>query len=78
VIRGRRERSTEPHEVVANGSAVFRELAAEWPRLHVKERHKIQCRTCEGYGRIFKNWEDEVGEECWKCHGEKWVCSCGK
>ena len=38
-IRGRIFVSTEPHEVIDDGDAVFRRLAEDWQHLHVAKRY---------------------------------------
>lgn len=62
VIRGRRDTGREPHQVIKKGSDIFLELREQWIGLHVAERDKVECRWCNGYGKI-----DE--KECSRCGG---------
>jgi len=62
VIRGRRDTGCEPHQVIKNGSDIFLELRKDWIHLHVAERGKVPCRTCDGEGKID-------GKPCSRCEG---------
>ncbi|WP_224981281.1 DUF7673 family protein [Geomonas agri] len=62
VIRGRRDTCYEPHQVIDNGSEIFLQLREDWIHLHVAERGKVPCRTCDGEGKID-------GKQCVRCEG---------
>lgn len=76
VIRGRTDCRLEPHDLVNNGSKVFMRLHDYWVNLHVDNRHKVRCQTCDGFGRIYHGEED--AEQCPRCKGAGRVCSCCK
>ncbi len=76
VIRGRYDTGTEPHYLVENGSQIFRDLWDHWERLHVVERGKRECPTCDGRGRVYKDDDDDEGQECSHCKGKGHVCRC--
>lgn len=72
VIRGRYDVHREPHDVIPNGSAIFRDLWEQWKRLHVKVRGLPSCHDCEGRGRVWVNPDDDDDrqtEECSRCKG---------
>lgn len=76
VIRGRYDTGIEPHSLVKNGSAVFRELWSQWQGLNVAERGKTTCTACNGLGRMYRDDDDEIGRECSRCGGAGRVCGC--
>lgn len=76
IIRGRYETGKEPHQLVANGSKVFRALWDQWIFLHVKERAKLECPRCDGRGRIYSSDSDDDGTPCKFCGGMGRVCEC--
>lgn len=76
VIRGRYETGIEPHNLIPNGNKVFNGLWDKWLNLHVKERGKVECPQCNGYGRKFANEDDEKGTPCTYCDGKGRVCAC--
>ena len=80
VIRERHDTWTEPHSVIQNGSRIFDGLWKKWFRLHVTERGKIDCPSCDGRGLIFRNRDDddEEGTPCKRCQGSGRVCRCQK
>lgn len=75
VIRGRYEVSREPHEMIPDGSNVFRALRTQWSRLELKERAKKRCPDCNG-GNVYKNEDDEIGVICSRCIGTGRICGC--
>ncbi len=76
VIRGRYDLGREPHEMVTDGSKVFKALWSQWERLELTERAKRSCPDCDGRGRIYKNEDDETGVVCPKCSGTRKICRC--
>lgn len=76
VIRGRIECSCEPHFLIKNGSTVFCMLWDNWHGLHIGERHKVKCQTCDGYGKVYADAFSEDGKVCTTCNGTRRVCSC--
>ncbi len=40
-IRGRLTLHVEPHNVIANGKAIFRQLEEQWQPLHTMNRYKL-------------------------------------
>jgi len=76
VIQGRYDTGCEPHSVLENGERVFQGLRKQWSNLHVYERGKKDCPTCDGRGLVFKNYDDEDGTPCTRCDGKGRVCRC--
>lgn len=79
IIRGRYETGKEPRNLIAGGSAIFRDLWQTWLALHVKERGKATCPTCDGRGELFLNPDDEDDDRtkpCPRCAGKRRVCEC--
>lgn len=76
IIRGRYETGREPHNVIANGSKVFRALWDKWILLHVKQRGKVDCPRCDGRGRVYSSDSDDDGTPCAFCGGMGRVCEC--
>jgi hypothetical protein len=79
IIRGRYETWTEPHHLIANGDTIFCNLWDTWFALHVKERGKVECPTCDGRGQLLLNPEDENDERakpCPRCAGNRRICRC--
>lgn len=78
IIRGRYETGKEPHMLVVNGSCIFSDLWDTWFALHVKERGKATCPTCDGQGELFLNpdHEDNRTKHCPRCAGKGRVCGC--
>ena len=76
VIQGRYDTGKEPHTLIENGGKIFEGLWHDWHRLHVEERGKKICPTCDGRGLVFKNDDDEDGTPCTRCKGEGRVCRC--
>lgn len=76
VIRGRCDTGYEPHSMVKNGSKIFGDLWDKWKRLHVEERGKRECPTCDGWGRVDRDEDGEGGRECPRCAGSGRVCRC--
>ncbi len=75
VIRGRYEVGCEPHEMIPNGSSVFGLLWNQWLSLDLQERAKKRCPDCYD-GKIYKNDDDETGDNCPRCAGTGRVCRC--
>lgn len=80
VIRGRSELGIEPHELIANGSKVFRDLWTQWQRLELVERAKRTCPDCDGRGKIYPDpYNDDLAPRpCERCAGTGRICRCGK
>lgn len=80
VIRGRRELGIEPHEMIANGSKVFRGLWTQWQHLELVERAKSICPNCDGRGKIYldPDSDDLASRPCERCAGTGRICQCGK
>lgn len=77
VIQGRYDTGREPHMMVGNGNEIFRSLWAQWFRLHVDERAKVDCRHCDGYGMIYHDDNDDEKKEIRpSCKGKKKVTKC--
>ena len=79
VIRGRYDTGHEPHNLIADGNSVFHMLWEMWFPLHVKERGKIACPTCDGRGELLLHPDDESDERtrpCPRCAGKRRVCAC--
>ena len=76
VIQGRTDCRTEPHELVPYGDRLFMNLHEDWIRLHVKQRHKVRCPQCDGYGRVYDADDRDTGK-CSRCEGDGRICSCG-
>ena len=79
IIRGRYETGLEPHALVKDGSRVFGNLWDKWRHLHVEERGKQTCPTCDGRGTQYLNQEDEEDmrtKPCARCNGEGRICRC--
>jgi hypothetical protein len=79
IIRGRYETGREPHNLIANGSKVFRGLWDTWFALHVIERGKATCPTCDGGGELWLDPDDEKDDRtkpCPRCAGKRRVCGC--
>jgi len=79
IIRGRYETSCEPHSLIVNGNKIFQGLWDAWSNLHVKERGKITCPSCDGRGELFLNPDDENDERtkpCPRCAGKRRICTC--
>ena len=79
IIRGRYETGKEPHMLVVNGSSIFRDLWDTWFAMHVKERGKATCPTCDGQGELFLNpdhEDDHRTKPCPRCAGKGRVCGC--
>jgi hypothetical protein len=79
IIRGRYDTWTEPHSLIANGGSVFSELWDMWFALHVKEREKVECPTCDGRGALFLHpgvEDDERTKPCHRCAGKGRICRC--
>jgi hypothetical protein len=73
VIRGRVELRIEPHNLLANGDQVFRELWDRWQRIHVTNRGLPDCYTCHGSGSVYEDPEDDTNSArklCPKCGGK--------
>lgn len=73
VIRGRVELGIEPHNLLANGDEVFRELWQQWHRLHVTNRGLPDCDTCHGSGSVYVDPDDDANYDrkpCPKCGGK--------
>ena len=78
VIRGRHDTWTEPHSVIENGNTIFQNLWKQWSRLHVVERGKVDCPTCDGRGRVYRDLNDDndEGTPCKRCQGSGRLCRC--
>ena len=79
IIRGRYDTWQEPHALIANGDRIFRDLWATWFALHVNERGKATCPTCDGRGSLYLNPDDEDDDRtkpCPRCAGKRRVCRC--
>ena len=79
IIRGRYDTWHEPHQLIKDGSAAFGELWKTWFALHVEERGKAECPTCEGQGELFLHPDDENDgrtKPCPRCAGKRRVCRC--
>jgi len=74
VIRGRTECNWEPHHLLNNGDKLFEKIWYRWQGLHIDERHKVECRICNGRGKIYRDEDDEDGTMCPKCKGTGRVC----
>ena len=74
VIEGRRSLSCEPHTTLHDGQALFEKLQRKWARLHINNRWKEDCYSCDGHGQKFQEDEDhpEGGEwrDCQTCNSE--------
>ena len=70
VIRGRTEIRTEPHLLIENGGALFRQLWEQWSRYHIGNRWKPQCPECSGHGKVFVDEISDAQETCPRCQGE--------
>lgn len=76
VIQGRYDTGWEPHSLIENGGKIFQTLWHDWYGLHVYERGKKMCPTCQGHGVVYKDY-DEEGTPCTHCGGKRRVCRCG-
>lgn len=73
VIRGRVELGIEPHNLLAKGDQVFRDLWQQWNRLHVTNRGLPDCYTCHGSGSVYVDPEDDTNYDrkpCSACGGK--------
>jgi hypothetical protein len=77
VIRGRYEVAREPHEMIADGTEIFRALWTQWKRLELVERAKRSCPNCDGDGKIWLNPDDDYDSiPCSRCCGTGRICRC--
>jgi len=79
VIQGRYDTGCEPHNMVKGGDKIFHDLWDRWIRLHVEERGKRECPTCDGRGVIFLRPNDEhdnSSKPCARCEGKGRICGC--
>lgn len=79
IIRGRYETWHEPHQLIPNGSYIFGQLWDMWFTLHVKERGKVECPSCDGRGTLFLHPDDENDVQikpCPRCAGKRRICEC--
>jgi hypothetical protein len=76
VIRGRAELRIEPHTLLKDGDRIFESLYDRWEGLQVKNRGKVDCPRCKGYGVVYSNSNDEKGVPCEYCDRTGRVCRC--
>jgi hypothetical protein len=69
-IRGRKEIMMEPHSLVENGDAIFRQLWDDWRRYEKQNAWKPTCTECYGSGVVYSDDEDDDEERtCPTCSG---------
>ncbi len=76
VIRGRCELLLEPHVLIQDGGRIFDELYDDWTNISVENRAKVWCGRCDGRGKIYSHYDDEIGTTCPRCNGAGRVCRC--
>ena len=74
VIKGRVETRQEPHELIDNGEAIFKQLQYEWQRYHITNRWRKTCPECAGRGVTLidpDNHAYQATEPCSTCKGKR-------